>query len=311
MNRDKLHLFFSGEATLEEGMAIKAWVEASPKNQETFYKERKIFDAIGLHDAQRALEFDHNNTNRTLIPTLLKIVATVFLTLSLNYLYQAYQVSKEAITMNIVTVPPGQRTHVTLPDGTSVWLNSQSTLQYPSTFNRSHRTLKLQGEAYFDVVKNEHSPFIVQTQMYNVEVLGTQFDVKSDPSRESFETALMSGGVKIYSSKSANESVILEPHHKASLLDGRLVVTKVDDYSYYRWREGLICFKDVNFQSVIYQLEECYGMQIVINNDELFKHVFTGKFRQADGVEYALRVLQRTIRFNYSRDDSDSIIYIN
>ena len=101
--------------------------------------------------------------------------------------------------MYTVSVPAGQRTHLTLPDGTTVWLNARTTLSYPTSFNSNERTVFLQGEAYFEVSKNRHKPFIVQTQQYNIEVLGTKFDVEAYPDSKNFETTLMQGSVKVSS----------------------------------------------------------------------------------------------------------------
>ncbi|MCZ4279116.1 FecR family protein, partial [Rhodococcoides yunnanense] len=68
--------------------------------------------------------------------------------------------------MNIISVPAGQRTNITLPDGTNVWLNARTTMQYANSFNRNERVVILKGEAYFDVAKDEKHPFIVQTEKY-------------------------------------------------------------------------------------------------------------------------------------------------
>ena len=128
-----------------------------------------------------------------------------------------------------------------LPDGTDVWLNARTTIQYPVSFNTDQRLVKLDGEAYFEVARDEKKPFTVQTDKYNVEVLGTKFDVESYSDTESFETALMEGSVKISSLTDANESLMLTPNNKAYLHGGKLRVMPVDDYNPYRWREGLIC----------------------------------------------------------------------
>nr|WP_262711667.1 FecR family protein [Parabacteroides goldsteinii] len=209
-----------------------------------------------------------------------------------------------------MAVPAGQRINITLPDGTNVWLNARTTIQYPVTFNANERLVKLDGEAYFDVARNEKKPFIVQTDKYNVEVLGTQFDVESYSDTENFETALMEGSVRISSLTDTNESLTLTPNNKAYLHEGKLRVMPVDDHNPYRWREGLICFKNETFASIMKEFEKYYGINIHITNKQVQKYLYTGKFRQTDGVDYALRVLQKDIRFSYQRDDDKNIIYI-
>ena len=107
------------------------------------------------------------------------------------------------------------------------------------------------------------------------------------------------------------DTLMLKPDSKACLQkDGRLKVIPVDDYNPYRWKEGLICFRNESFLSIMNDLEKYFGVSIVVENKNVLKYYFTGKFRQADGIDYALRVLQRDIRFKYERDDENQIIYI-
>ena len=99
--------------------------------------------------------------------------------------------------MQTITVPAGQRINITLVDGTNVWLNARTSLSYPVKFGKNNRQVVLDGEAYFDVTKDKSKPFIVQTDNYNVEVLGTQFDVNAYSETGEFETTLMSGSLKV------------------------------------------------------------------------------------------------------------------
>ena len=144
-----------------------------------------------------------------------------------------------------------------------------------------------------------------------MEVLGTKFNVDSYSEKEDFEVALMEGSVKVVSRRKANEALVLKPDNKVSLqMDGTLKFEPVADYDLYRWKEGLICFKNKSFLSIMKELEEYFGTQIKVENKNVLKHSFTGKFRQSDGLDYALRVLQKDIAFVYERDDEHQIIYI-
>ena len=186
-----------------------------------------------------------------------------------------------------------------------------ATLQYPVTFSQKQRTVFLKGEAYFDVTKKKKTPFIVRTDKYDIEVLGTQFDVDAYPDQTAFETTLMKGSVKVTSQHFPEQTITLKPHHKAYVKDGQLAVTKVNDFTPYRWKEGLICFKDEPFQTIMEDFEKYYGIRIIINNKKVLKYSYNGKFRQADGIDYALRVLQRDIHFKYEKANDEEIIYIN
>ena len=199
---------------------------------------------------------------------------------------------------------------ITLPDQSVVTLNRYSTLSFPSRFRGAKREVRLTGEAYFDVTKDKSKPFIVQTDNYNVEVLGTQFDVNAYSETGEFETTLLSGSVKVASASDSTQKITLKPNNKVFLQDGKLHVTAVDDYNPYRWKEGLICFKNETFTSIMKDFEKYYGLTIQVKNKNVFKYVYTGKFRQTDGIDYALRVLQKDIKFTYQRDDENQIIYI-
>ena len=313
MNKDILYKFFEGNASFEEEAAVKQWMEESAENRLAFLKERKLFDPMLLLGNEEIIK---NGKKRfsinlsSLRTELIKIAAVVAITLGGSYFYYQSSLEKELMAMQTITVPAGQRINITLVDGTNVWLNARTSLSYPVKFGKNNRQVVLDGEAYFDVTKDKSKPFIVQTDNYNVEVLGTQFDVNAYSETGEFETTLMSGSVKVASASDSTQKITLKPNNKVFLQDGKLHVTAVDDYNPYRWKEGLICFKNETFTSIMKDFEKYYGLTIQVKNKNVFKYVYTGKFRQTDGIDYALRVLQKDIKFTYQRDDENQIIYI-
>lgn len=312
MDKEKLYRFFEGNVTVEEGMEIRDWMEASAENKRIFMKEHKLFSAILLQDKRRIAAVPGKSRLRTILKSdWLRVAAIALITLSLNAVYQHYVADNKELAMSIVSVPAGQRTNVTLPDGTNVWLNARTTIRFPEKFSTRTRTVELMGEGYFDVVKDKERPFIVKTDKYSIEVLGTKFDVEAYPDEEKFVTTLMQGSVKLTSQASPSHQVTLKPEHKATLKDGRLEVSKVTDFNPYRWKEGLISFKDEPFLTIMKDLEKYYGFKIIINNQDVLKYSYTGSFRQTDGVDYALRVLQNDISFSYKKDNETQIIHIN
>lgn len=313
MNKDILYKFFEGNASFEEEAAVKQWMEESAENRLAFLKERKLFDAMLLLGNEEIIK---NGKKRfsinlsSLRTELIKTAAVVAITLGGSYFYYQSSLEKELMAMQTITVPAGQRINITLVDGTNVWLNARTSLSYPVKFGKNNRQVVLDGEAYFDVTKDKSKPFIVQTDNYNVEVLGTKFDVNAYSETGEFETTLMSGSVKVASASDSTQKITLKPNNKVYLQDGKLHVTAVDDYNPYRWKEGLICFKNETFTSIMKDFEKYYGLTIQVKNKNVFKYVYTGKFRQTDGIDYALRVLQKDIKFTYQRDDENQIIYI-
>lgn len=313
MEKETLYKFYEGTASLVEEEAIRAWMEASDENKRLFFKERRLYDAMLLlgDETKQKKEIDKRKLSLSSLRTeFLKIAAVVAITLGGTYLYQQFPTDNELMAMQTISVPAGQRVNVTLPDGTNVWLNARTTIKYPISFNSDKRQVVLDGEAYFDVAKNKKIPFVVHTDKCDVEVLGTKFNIDAYSDRGEFETTLMEGSVKVASVADPSQTLTLAPDSKVLLKDGRLTVVPVDNYNPYRWKEGLICFRNESFVGIMKDFEKYYGINIQVKNKDTLQYFYTGKFRQTDGIDYALRVLQKDIRFTYKRDDENHIIYI-
>ena len=238
MDRETLYKFVEGAASYEEEVRIRQWMEHSPENRREFLKERKIFDSMLLLGDEKTIEekMRHKSWSLSSLGTeLIKIAAAVAVTLGLSLLYQFVSDKNGVVPMQSIYVPTGQRVNITLSDGTNVWLNARTKIVYPAVFNKSVRQVAVDGEAYFDVAKDKKRPFIVETGKCNMEVLGTKFNVEAYSARKIFETSLMEGKVKVKLPHDDKNSVVLVPNQKTTLIDGRLVVSKIDDYNVYRW----------------------------------------------------------------------------
>lgn len=315
MDRNLLHRFFEGKTSYFEEEAIRQWLEASPENRRLFLEERKLFDSILLLGDEKTVHSRKGKIVQQIKSwkvAVWKVAAIAVILYALGSMYQFVPEEKKTVVpMQSIYVPAGQRVNLTLSDGTNVWLNARTRMLYPAVFDGTVRQVTIDGEAYFDVMKDKDKPFVVETEKCKIEVLGTEFDIKSYSDKEDCEVALMEGCVKVVSLRKTGETLILEPNEKTSLqADGTLKVSRVNDFDVYRWKEGLICFKKKSFLSIMNELEQYFGTQIKVENKEALKHSFTGKFRQTDGLDYALRVLQKDISFVYERDDENSTIYI-
>jgi ferric-dicitrate binding protein FerR (iron transport regulator) len=250
--------------------------------------------------------------HRRRIPEWMKIAA-MFIFFSLSWLFFHFKMIKgeteQTAAMNTITVPAGQTANLMLSDGTAIWLNSRTVMRYPDSFKDKQREIYLEGEAFFDVTHDQQKPFVVHTDGYDVRVFGTQFDVEAY-SRDDFATSLLSGSVKLSSVNDTTQVLVLQPSTMAYLLDGNLVSGDIADYNHFRWREGLISIKDMSFNNLMKKFEKCYGIQIIVKNKHVENYVYTGKFRYSDGIDYALRVLQRDVRFTFFRDEEKHIIII-
>lgn len=311
-----IHNFFEGNTTNTEEQILKDWLEESPENKRRFMEERKLFDMLLLRPDCLDIPINTNkettthNRKKLFFREFLKIASIIAITLIGCLYYIKIKDDRLATAMQVVTVPAGQRANLTLPDGTNIWLNAQTRIEYPLSFNSNHRTVKLDGQAYFEVVHDKNIPFVVETVKGSIEVLGTKFDVMAYSDSKEFETALMEGQVKVDLASDKTQCLILEPDTKAYLDNGKLKSIPMDNYNSYRWREGLICFDNEPFIDIMEDLERSFGTKIIVQNTQISKLVYTGKFRFSDGLDYALRVLQEDHKFSFERNKENNIIYI-
>lgn len=212
----------------------------------------------------------------------------------------------------------GTRSRVTLPDGSVVWLNADSRLTYNNDFNSALREVYLEGEAYFDVVKNSQKPFIIHTSRMNIKVLGTTFNVRAYPNERTAETALIRGSVEVSAQGQEMRPVILKPNEKLVLYleeqqPGKineqpkqefavrpLQVTEQDGFPLETaWVENKLVFRDEAFGTLAARLERWYGVQISLKDPEVRNLRFTGRFEK-ETIEQVLKALQITAEFRYS-----------
>ena len=210
-----------------------------------------------------------------------------------------------------ITAPNGQSTSVTLSDGTTVWLNSGAKLEYPSIFSRKTRRVKISGEAMFEVEHDASRPFIVETFACDAEVLGTKFNILADARTADFSAALLEGRLKISNRLVGGESFILSPNDQIDLVDGHLKLNRITDPDDFRRVDGLMNLNTLSFREVIRKFENYYGVRITIDNPEDMPELkYHGKIRVSDGVDHALKLLQITNNFSYTRDDETNTIHI-
>lgn len=308
IEREILYRYFNGKATLEEEQQIKQYIEESSDHWKEYLRERKYFDTIILKQrTSSAVQMVKRRLHiHRFVKESIKIAAVAIIAFATAFFWA--QGTDQSSQKSIVSTRQGQMANVQLPDGTHVWLNSNTRLEYPEHFADDKRRVVVDGEAYFEVFHNAKQPFVVKTSRSEIEVLGTKFYVEDYPNSDRVETALIEGSVMV---TAGNSTLQLKPSFKAVFQDGRMVAEKISDFDTYRWREGLICFKSKPFAEILGEFEKYYGMKIIMGNNKVSNPALTGKFRLTDGLEYALQVLQRDVKFTYTRDDDNNTITIH
>ena len=301
--------FFEGRATSEENNAIADWIESDPANQEVFNQELQ-FHLMLMHMSSK-VKSSQQKPRRTSLALYAGLAASFVAGIILCWFLAVTPLRDEASKMVAFHTDPGQRASLTLPDGTSVELNSGSTIRYPAVFARGERRVSIEGEAMFDVAKAADKPFYVETFAYDVKVLGTRFNVEADEDKGVFSAALMEGRVAILD-KNDNRITELEPDQVVTLAEGRLIKKQEENIgSQYRWTDGIINCAGLSFEELMQKFERAFGVSIVIECETVpyisYKRM---KVNVCDGISHAFSILQRTSDFTVEYDDATNTYHI-
>lgn len=199
----------------------------------------------------------------------------------------------------------GERASVILPDGTRVYLNAESSLSYPASFTLKNRTVRLTGEAYFEVKHDASAPFIVETDEVEVKVLGTTFNLCANLHDKWFEASLVEGSIEVTPYKYPQKQVHLSPLQKAhyNLQTGDLNIIKTDLHVETAWKRGDLIFRNQPFLQIVEKLEAFYGVSIQVKGSYPAE-LFTGSYHETDVIE-VLKNLQQHYTFDYQKSGND------
>jgi ferric-dicitrate binding protein FerR (iron transport regulator) len=226
-----------------------------------------------------------------------------------------------------VIVPSGEKSQLILPDGTQVWLNSESKLIYPVNFSFKERWVNLEGEAYFDVTKADNSKFVVHTQNFKVKVLGTKFNVKSYPADMTIETTVVEGMVKVESekprlnfspiilksterlvykkdissaSKDITEPAAVKLEKPQTISRQEILISHVNTSYITSWKDHLLVFDNETFDEITLKLSRWYKVQINLVDEELKTQRYTGKFVHNESLTQVLEAIKLTTPIKYN-----------
>lgn len=273
-------------AALQNAMALSGLIEKEGDEQLAAARLRQL--------KQKALR------RRTLRISwvVMKYAAVVFLLLGTWFLSQKHTLDAYRDEYTWVEAPKGQRVHLTLPDGTAVWLNPCTRLKVPNIFDGKQRVVELEGEGFFKVKKNPDAPFTVRTSKYNVRVLGTEFNVFAYPGSDAFETELVKGSVYVYD-KANKQGMYLQPDEKVFAADGRLRKVASNYKQHLLQREGIFTFGDRPFGELLKRLELWYGVRFTVKRPEILREIYSGKFRQSDDIGNILQAIKDVGKFDF------------
>lgn len=184
----------------------------------------------------------------------------------------------DAPSLLSLSTPKGGTYQITLPDGTKVWLNSASTLRYPSQFGNSERIVELEGEAYFEVLSfssKSPCPFLVKTENQTVQVLGTHFNISAYADEEETKTTLVEGAVQIVNRKT-NLVNKLRPGQQSIVRDKQTSIHTVNPATAVAWKSGIFYFENTPFEQMMKQIDRWYDIEVTYQG-KIPDELFTGK----------------------------------
>lgn len=206
---------------------------------------------------------------------------------------------------------------IELPDGSLVWLKRKATIAYNKPFTAKERTVSLDGEAYFEVVPDVKKPFVVQSDFFKIEVLGTSFNLIADQEQKTSEVALVEGSVKVTLNEEATtaDPVTLKPGEKARLNTNENQIIKSSflnerfDDAPYGWKDDVIIFQKANVEEVANTLKDWYNIEITIDHENLVSaplvhRVDTKKYE----INQVLEGISRVMPYKFERKEDHSFI---
>ena len=325
IDEEVLVAFLKGELDAAQAAAVEAWYDRSAANRRMLgqvyyilYVSDRINDAAGI-DVERSLrQFKrrmHAGRRISLRRSAVRIAAAaVIAAVLLAGGLTTVLLSKRLAQPVTVVTQLGERSQVVLPDGTKVWLNSSSSVEYVAPFFSRQRRVKMEGEAYFEVEHDRRAPFVVSTNGLDIEVLVTRFNIRNDDNEHRITTVLLEGAVKAYASGREQASVRLHPAQQL-VFDTRTHAMRLTDCPSaersINWIDGRFCFEHDTFGEIVAELKRYYNVDIRFMDNRLRDMRFSGNFRVEDGIYHIMSVLQLTYKFNYRIAGNDIELYAN
>lgn len=210
--------------------------------------------------------------------------------------------SAESVRYNEIYVPTGGQYQLQLPDGTKIWLNSLTTLKFPTRFTGNERKVTVTGEAYFEVAKNKKMPFVVEVPgKQNITVLGTHFNVAAYIDENEVRTTLAEGSVKVDELSGTHQQVILKPGQQAIVIAGQ-VIQKDSDVNLDQviaWKNGFFSFDKTNISDIARQFSRWYGATVLVEPG-ISHTTFSGKIPRDMDITQVLHILEKTNTLRFS-----------
>ena len=314
-----------GKLTGEDLKKLTDWLTDSRENVRYYAQIKDLWEA-SLTDASRIAETEkewakliqkikkevrHNMfLHHTNLQIIWRFAAILIIGIVMGVLVVKYTSERPPLYITAVA-PKGSVTQMILADNTLVYLNAGTEIRYSPESEQKKREVFLNGEAWFDVAKQKNSPFVVHTSLYDINVTGTRFNVKSYDSDTEITTTLEEGEIRINATEKFQlaEAIILKPGEQAALDKNtkQINIKQVDTKLFTSWKDNKLIFLNMNFKELIVLLERKYGVEIEINNQGILKYHYTGTIKNESILEI-LEIIKHTLPIQYKIEGQKIII---
>lgn len=331
MNKNNEHIndslilrYIKGEASAEETDQLIQWLEKDLGHKEQLEKIRKIwhlssslseFDKIDVSNDWRKVQDkirvkDKTDSRipeyRNLIYRYGRMTASIAIILAIG-LYLLYRTGSFNMFQPMLTLQTtSEKSTVDLYDGTRVFLNKNSTLIYPKKFFGNTRNIKISGEAFFEVARNENKPFYISADHAMVKVLGTSFNVQAHPSENLVIVSVLEGKVALYPRDKEELLIELSQNEEGVLRLDSLSKSELSDHNFLSWKTGKLIFDNTHINEVILSLERHYKKPICLENASGQELRVTSVFDDQP-LNEVLDELEILLDFSY-RNQNDTLI---
>lgn len=319
---DLIGKVLAGEGSAQEAEEVLNWVSQSEENKLYYESLKTIFDKAASTEIQ--IQFDTDAAwnkvrkkiaeerghvvplykNRSFFNQPLRIAAGIIILLGVAY--AAYQWTTPAIqTLALVS---GQATKTdTLPDGSTAFLNKRSELTYEFNPRKKTRKVVLKGEAYFSVKHEAGKPFIIEAEDILVRDIGTEFNLKAYPDKDTIEIIVMHGEVQFYTKN--DEGLNLQAGEKAIYTKSSKKFYRIEkpDTNALAYKTKVFSFNNTDLKSVVNLLNEVYNSKIKLANEKLFNCRLTANFKE-DNASIIAEVIAETMGLTITRKDDQIIL---
>lgn len=341
--------YLGGEISEADKKKLFEWIYSNTANEKLFYSIKDIWETakyesitknihtddewdkfIGKAIKEETVNYKRKLVTMQVVKKVLQIAAIIIITFGVGFFTRNLIPQKQEYTT--LNVPYGAKTQLELADGSKIWVNSGSKLTYPTKLSEKEVNIFLEGEAYFDIVKDKGRKLNVKTSTISIQVLGTAFNVKAYKDEDIVEATLVRGAISILGkvgNKSIEQAVLLKPNQQATLVKGKqnihvsevkdeaskiipnkvkkkiesvqpslTINEKVDVVDFTSWKDNKLVFKSERFEDLAVKIERWYNIKVIWEDEELKNTLYTGVFEK-ETIEQALQALSLSSPFKY------------